>query len=849
MNTSNLVLETKTKIKIQINHMKNFLVAGSAILAVFAVGSSVNLYNKLAAESISAPVQFTYQHSANLSKVLGISTVNASAANSPINPGPLPIVYKLTISPSTLPNATVGQAYSTQLQVSGGTAPYTLNFLNTTYPSACCVLGITGGTSSTGLYTFNTQTSSTIAGPAGTYTWNFQIIDALGNTVTKTITLTINPISSAPLGLNLDATSPSAPVSAGSSQSTFAIIDFTNGSTPKTITSFILGAKPGSAPVQNIHIFYGSTDLFTIPYLPPSGLQPILGTNINIPANTSVAWYIKADVLPNAPSGSTVQLGLDSLTYMDGSTTTTTGSVYGNQIAINAAPLNYNISITSPTSGSFFAGSNLNIVWNQTGTTPLSPYYFLYLKTKPDQILGGTAQNTYYPMIFRATSLTYPNFNITLPSDASGAYYLELDVTDTNAIPFASFTSNAITIINSNPITGNGSLAISLDPATPPPYVVYQPNATNVNFGDYDFKNTYSNGIAANVMTFNLSTGVPNAISNIKLVENGIIVGSASGFDSSGKVQINLLNNVVVAANTTVKLGIRADLNPSASTGLNVCLVNGIYFVNPIVGPTIKQQTANGSCGNPITVQAGTAPSLSITGTALPSAAIGQDYHASIGFAYNGLFALNATWTGLPTGIIGQGLPSDPNHVLGILPGLTNTVTLSGSPLQNGTYPVTLSMTDQFGANTTKTFNLIVGPVIHPIPLLVPPPTPSGQPGLPKNSVVEFPGNPTVYLSSNGVLQPFTSPAVFLANGFKWSDIQQLQSSQASAQTISTTPVALPNSSIVRGSGQTVYLISGGEKIGIPSLSVFYRLGLSFANLINLSDGDLQSYADGGIQQ
>ncbi|GEM_PF-4673639 len=58
----------------------------------------------------------------------------------------------------------------------------------------------------------------------------------------------------------------------------------------------------------------------------------------------------------------------------------------------------------------------------------------------------------------------------------------------------------------------------------------------------------------------------------------------------------------------------------------------------------------------------------------------------------------------------------------------------------------------------------------------------------------------------------------------------------------------LPDGAIVKASDPTVYRIRGGLKYGIPSLSVFYRLGLSFGNLIYLSDSQLQSYPDGGVQ-
>src|SRR3989344_3324553 len=91
-----------------------------------------------------------------------------------------------SITTTSLPNATVGQPYSTQIQVSGGTAPYSWSTISTTYPSGCCVLGVNTNGS------FNTQSSSTVLEPAGTYSWNIKVTDANGNTATKTLSLTIN---------------------------------------------------------------------------------------------------------------------------------------------------------------------------------------------------------------------------------------------------------------------------------------------------------------------------------------------------------------------------------------------------------------------------------------------------------------------------------------------------------------------------------------------------------------------------------------------------------------------------------------------------------------------------------
>jgi hypothetical protein len=83
-----------------------------------------------------------------------------------------------------------------------------------------------------------------------------------------------------------------------------------------------------------------------------------------------------------------------------------------------------------------------------------------------------------------------------------------------------------------------------------------------------------------------------------------------------------------------------------------------------------------------------------------------------------------------------------------------------------------------------------------------------------------------------------TGPATLMAacpNGIQLSSLVLLDPS-----------AVLPDGSIIKASGPTVYLIFGGRKYGIPTLQMFYQLGLSFAYLNLVSDQTLQTYPDGG---
>jgi|GEM_PF-2274485 len=155
-------------------------VLGINSAGLFGTQSNANVVNP--AGTYSWTVQVT---DANGNTGSGVVTLTIDNVNT---------ISNLTISPSILPSATIGQPYSATLQVSGGAAPYVLTTLSTTYPSQCCVLGVSGNTSpsQSGSFVFNTQSNSIVTGAPGTYTWSFQITDQAGNTATKTVSLTLN---------------------------------------------------------------------------------------------------------------------------------------------------------------------------------------------------------------------------------------------------------------------------------------------------------------------------------------------------------------------------------------------------------------------------------------------------------------------------------------------------------------------------------------------------------------------------------------------------------------------------------------------------------------------------------
>jgi site-specific DNA-cytosine methylase len=115
-------------------------------------------------------------------------------------------------------------------------------------------------------------------------------------------------------------------------------------------------------------------------------------------------------------------------------------------------------------------------------------------------------------------------------------------------------------------------------------------------------------------------------------------------------------------------------------------------------------------------------------------------------------------------------------------------------------------------------------------------------------TLVKTANSPTVYLIVNGKLRPFTSGAIFLAHGLKFTDIQIISDDQITAANLGRI-MGYPDGTLIKGSTPTVYQVLGDTKLGIPSMAVFLRLNLLLKNILILTDSDLASYDEGAVVQ
>jgi len=100
-----------------------------------------------------------------------------------------------------------------------------------------------------------------------------------------------------------------------------------------------------------------------------------------------------------------------------------------------------------------------------------------------------------------------------------------------------------------------------------------------------------------------------------------------------------------------------------------------------------------------------------------------------------------------------------------------------------------------------------------------------------------------VYLVNQGnTISHITSSQIFNKLGFKWENIIQAPEREMK-MFVEDKPVLFPAGTIIKGSGQTVYLVAATYIKPIPSLSIFLANKLDWKQLVYLNDDELKYYS------
>ena len=107
---------------------------------------------------------------------------------------------------------------------------------------------------------------------------------------------------------------------------------------------------------------------------------------------------------------------------------------------------------------------------------------------------------------------------------------------------------------------------------------------------------------------------------------------------------------------------------------------------------------------------------------------------------------------------------------------------------------------------------------------------------------IKYQGDPTVYMVENNTKRPIGAFEVLKA----YTDPKDIITVSASFQYTDGPVLAFPDGVLIKGSNDTVYLVSGGTRRAFTSAEQFTNLGYNFNQVVSTTDVELQRFPDGG---
>ncbi|MDW8412837.1 MAG: putative Ig domain-containing protein [Acidobacteriota bacterium] len=649
----------------------------------------------------------------------------------------------ITLSPTTLPNGTVGTPYSQSVSASGGNAPYTFSSSGTLPP------GIT----------FNTSTGaiSGIPTAAGSYTFTITATDVFGCTGSQNYTVTINcptitlSPTTLPNGTVGTPYSQSVSASGGNAPYTFS----SSGTLPPGITfNTSTGAISGIPTAAGSYTFtITATDVFGC-----TGSQNYTVT-INCPTIT-----LSPTTLPNGTVGTPYSQSVSAsggnapYTFSSSGTlppgitfNTSTGAISG----IPTAAGSYTFTITATDVFGCTGSQNYTVTIN-CPTITLSP------TTLPNGTVGTpysqsvSASGGNAPYTFSSSGTLPPGITFNTSTGAisgiptaAGSYTFTITATDV----FGCTGSQNYTVTINCP-------TITLSPTTLPNGTVGTPYSQSVSASGGNAPYTFSSsGTLPPGITFNTSTG---AISGIPTAAGSytftITATDVFGCTGSQNYTVTINCPTITLSPTTLPngtVGTPYSQSVSASGGnapytfsSSGTLPPGITF-NTSTGAISGIPTAAGSYTFTITATdvfgcTGSqnytvtinCPTITLSPTTLPNGTVGTPYSQSVS-ASGG----NAPYTFSSSGTLPPGITFN-----------TSTGAISGIPTAAGSYTFTITATDVFGCTGSQNYTVTIN---CPTITLSPTTLPNGTVGTPySQSVSASGGNAPYTFSSSGTLPP-----------------------------------------------------------------------------------------------
>ncbi|WP_426702276.1 putative Ig domain-containing protein [Rhodanobacter sp. Col0626] len=694
----------------------NFALSSGSLPAGLSLSSS-GVISGTPTATTSTPFQISvYDSSTGVAPYFGILTVTVT-----VNPAPT-----ITLSPTTLGTITVGSAFSQTFTPTGGTGPYTYSVSAGALPAGLTLNGSTGLLSGT----------PTAGGP---YSLTIGVHDAGAGTGSRAYSGTVQAptIVIAPTTLTAAtqnaAYSTSVSASGGTSPYTYAV---TAGALPAGLTLASNGAISGAPTVSGSFNFtvtatdssggtgpYAGSRAYTltvnaaVPVISPTSLPaPVIGVAYSetISASNGTGAYTFVVSAGALPAG----LTLSSSGVLSG-TPTETGSfpftVQVTDAASVTATQAYTFTIAAPT------------ITVAPVTVPAATLHAAYSQTVT--AAGGTAPYTFTATGALPTGLTLSSAGVISGTPSSiGTYNFTVNATDsTDAGPFS----------GTGPFVGSRSYSIVVSA----PVIVLAPSALPNGQVGTAYSQTLTASGGAGPYTFAVTTGTLPA--GVALSSGGALSGTPTqggsqsvtitATDANGDTGGANLTLVVNAATVTIaptsvpagSAGNAYSRNISASGGTapytfslqsgslpaGVSLagdgtlsgtptaVGNFSFTVQAVDSSTGSGPYTGTRAYALTVNS---PGLVIT----PGAStLSASYAAPFSQTFSGAGG-TTPYTFVESGTLPSGVTWN-----------AATGTLSGTPVQPGSFPITITLTDSStgtGApfSTSTNYTLVVSAAV-----------------------------------------------------------------------------------------------------------------------------------------
>ncbi len=610
----------------------------------------------------------------------------------------------ITVNPATLPNGTVGTAYSQTVSATGGTGSYTFSVSAGTLPAGLSLTAATGVVS-------GTPTTAATSNFTITATDGLSATGSRAYSVTINAAITVNPVT-LPNGTVGTAYSQTVSATGGTGSYTFSV---SAGTLPAGLSlNAATGAITGSPTTV-------ATSNFTI--TATDGLAATGSRAYSVTINAAIT--VNPATLPNG----------------------TVGTAYSQTISATGGTSSYTFSVSA---GSLPAGLSLNAATGAITGTPTTAATSNFTITATDG-LNATGSRAYTVTMSTGVAVnpaTLPNGTVGVAysqtvsaTGGNGAYTFSVTAgtlpaglalnTATGAItgtPTTAATSN-FTITATDGLGATGSraynvtinAAITVNPATLPNGALGNAYAQTVSAtggtGVYTF--SLSAGSLPPGLSLNAATGAITGTPTTSATNNFSITAT-DGLSATGSRAYSVTINAAITVNPATLPD--AMLGTPYSQTITATGGNGSYVfsvsagslppgltLNAVTGVISGTPTAAGASNFTITVTDGlgatgqrpyaftVAATLVIAPPTLPNGAVGSPYAQTItasGGTAPYTFAVGAGT--LPGGIT-------LNATTGVL---------SGVPTVAGPFTFTVSATDAAAFTTTRAYTLTIAPAV-----------------------------------------------------------------------------------------------------------------------------------------